>query len=200
MTPQQLHDALDYLDDELILETDRKRCRHRQNRQLIRWLGAAACLAVFLVCGFMLKNARFGSPDSVVPEHISGTPTQAGFTDVDGAPPTEASEADPQAPVDGEMAALRITALILHWEADGFIVHILDASNDLETNTSVYVVFNEDIHTSFQDSQPGYNGIPTTLDFPEGTMVDIEYTTIDNTVTPNCIHASAITLLSDKEE
>jgi len=61
MNPEQLHDALNLLDEDLIAETDR--LRHRR----FRWqhLGAlAACLAVVCVVGAFAFSQRPGSAES----------------------------------------------------------------------------------------------------------------------------------------
>lgn len=75
MSPEKFHDALNYLDDDLITQTDELRRgqrvaqRHPTARQIVPWVAAAACLTLVIGIGPRLlpsvetDNAANGTPE-----------------------------------------------------------------------------------------------------------------------------------------
>lgn len=88
MSPEQFHDALNYLDDDLIAQTDDlrqgRRVLHRRSRRVVQWLVPAACLALVLGIGSGVLPVWQTSDSAVLhPNMENGEPLQPGEAALD---------------------------------------------------------------------------------------------------------------------
>lgn len=176
MTPQQLHEALGLLDDDLIEAADVcRRCAPAPRGYVKYWFSAAACLAVLVVSLWLWRSSpwrgdvpdKAGSPatDCVnvgdVPNHIPDEAQPPKGADTDGitlTPPGSAPE---------QLQTMSLT--ILRWEENGF------AAERRGDGMRVWVDCTETLRTEFSDQRPGYDGAPCRDQFPTGSRVQIEY-------------------------
>lgn len=110
MTAETLHDALTLLPADLIAETDKKRNRKPIRIHWQRWTAMAACLAVILGFGLLLRsrllygNSKSASAefalqeamDNCAPEEAAAAEVPAAGSPADNGTATAASRAEPQ--------------------------------------------------------------------------------------------------------
>ena len=85
MNAEKLHDALNYLDDSMILETDR--LRHKKKKTVIfrRIISVAACICIVATASFGIEHIRNLRDNSPLEENIE-TPDQDEEGDIPPAP------------------------------------------------------------------------------------------------------------------
>lgn len=167
MNPQQLHDALTELDEELVLAAEKRRRAKPQNRW--RHFGAlAACLCILAATGLTAarRNGLFVERN---PTEATATPTQAST-----AATTDSASLQPTG---AELPTLRVR--ITAWEDGSFtgtVTGYVD-TNILPVGTEVRVL----LETPVSIELPGknrtlhYRGLPKYTDFPAGTEVLLRF-------------------------
>lgn len=178
MTPQQLMDAMNLLDDDLIAETDALRRKAASGKpQWIRWLGVAACLGVVLAGLFTYRAATLPQDgETAIP------------TDAVSELPLDATAAGS---IEGDTGAAykSVTATILRWEEEGFTASVVTSDHHL-------LLPEKHLQVLFQDGAPF-----KPEEFPSGSTVVIYFTNLtenpqDNTCT---VYAETIKLITKEE-
>ncbi|MBQ3068348.1 MAG: hypothetical protein IJD01_00175 [Clostridia bacterium] len=121
MTPNQFHEALSQLDDDLLEEVDAQRLRRRTPAAVWRILAAAACLCLLAGVAVLLLTAP---------------PTAA--------PPPPSSPTAPPLDEWGNNESLFERVRILSWKENGFFAVIPDPTYlQIQENAIVFVTFSE---------------------------------------------------------
>ena len=99
MNAEKLHDALNYLDDSMILETDR--LRHKKKKTVIfrRIISVAACICIVATASFGIEHMRNLRDNSPLEENIE-TPDQDEEGDIPPAPENSRYEDEYTPPAD----------------------------------------------------------------------------------------------------
>lgn len=195
MNAEQLHDALNYLDADLIQSVERLRSSGKKIR--IRWLAVAACFCLLATGAFAAKKLGLFPIDQTPPD-AGLTPTHATPTNATQATPTDApttptgagvtdgsqstSQVDettsPLAPT-GILECPSILITISAWENSGFLGEVSGFvdTDSIPMGTTVAVHFTSNISTDVLHGNVLYwtPGAPDADDFPVGSTVCVRF-------------------------
>lgn len=225
MNIDNIHDALNLLDDDLIETVDKLRNEKthilKMNRKntWIHWVSIAACLclvvvSVYVTNGFGLMAYKGASNDSAKEETASETYDNDGMEEVagigqndmeeDGTDGTSSdSENESDVLSSNELIeTLSVLVEIVSWGENGFtgtVTGIVDTEK-YPVGTTVTVKFNDDIHikVSTENGTTYMEYIPDSTDFPEGSVVCVQFDKSDSETNEVILYAETITF-SDSE-
>lgn len=204
MMPDKLHDALNYLDDDLIESADRRRRSTDSKKVLLRIIPAAACLCIILT-GILtaqykgvFTNGPFVSSDKedreAVQKNESLPPAQeqapAGNIPI---PDNSTHEADDEGDMNAENAdgaapesfpeSEELPDFIIKiekWDGDSIYAVITEhtSTDILPIGTRVKVIFEDQCYICLPDGTGHYTdslGQPKAQDFPAGTTATVQF-------------------------
>lgn len=197
MNIDNIHDALNLLDDDMIEAVDKLRNEktqiikmHRKNTW-IRWVSIAACMCLVLVSvyatnGSWLMSYKGASNDMAKGESASGTidmeneTVNDGMQEIAGIGEDETEEDGTD--VTDEMSngsENSVLVEIVSWDENGFtgtVTGIVDTEK-YPVGTIVTVKFNDDIHikVSTENGATYKEYIPDSTDFPVGSIVCVQF-------------------------
>ncbi|MBE6686179.1 MAG: hypothetical protein E7591_03000 [Ruminococcaceae bacterium] len=200
MRPEKLHDALNYLDDDLIISADkRRRNRDEDKRIWFRIIPAAACFCLILTGVLVARHTgMLDSKDSVVQEE---TQIETSLHSEDnGSFDGEASQSSPLPGVDDNSSSglknestddfsnesiseseerPSFIVTIEKWDKNGFdgIISEIADTKLFPEGTKVKVVFSDRcrILTPIENGYSDRAGTPCPEEFPAGTKVCIQF-------------------------
>jgi len=222
MTTEQLHDALNLLDDSLISKVDTLRQQGRPKpSHPPRWGLLAACLCVILVGTFALRSLTFGSgKDGASSTGMSNPPTtgaSGGSADPNvsagnaSSSPGDSPISSPgygtgtpitdNVPTDSTISASN--SLIIRvdsWQTDGFHGTIVSEEGDtiFRPGHEILVLFSEDAEIIDQDGSLlpyGKQQLSGENYVPTGSLLFVKFTSFDfneSTQSYDCIYASYV--------
>lgn len=168
MTAEFLSEALSFIDDELIEETDALRSKKKNYKSMwIKTLSAAACLCIALVAVIGAVNSDVFKGNGTLPTD-SGEFLYGGGNFCTG--------------VGGEL--LRYYVEITSWDDKGFYGVIKNSESDsgeLQFGDEVRVRFSDDVEV-MKRGEGRARYIPDEEDFPTGERVEVGGIVIDKTI------------------
>lgn len=196
MNIDNLHDALNLLDDEFIEEVDKLRTKRKRRKNLsMRWLSLAACFCIVILGVYVLASfghwQNIATKDSACTESITEDSIldqnamvkdeiedSTGDTDAKQESISDSTDSSNNTSEDTtEMPSVLVE--IVEWTDVGFngkIVGIVDTTTYAE-GTEVHVVFENTIYVG----EPIENGIhyvkkiPNAADFSVGSVVRVQF-------------------------
>lgn len=209
MNSEQIHDALNYLDEDLILSVEQLRNGSRKIRK--QWAAIAACLCLLITGAFAARgfglfpisqtpptptNATPTNATQATPTDAPTTPTGAGVTDGSQGTSQVDETTSPLAPT-GILECPSILITISAWENSGFLGEVSGFvdTDSIPMGTTVAVHFTSNISTDVLHGNVLYwtPGAPDADDFPVGSTVCVRFcrsdTHSDNSVT---LYAEAV--------
>lgn len=196
MNIDNLHDALNLLDDELIEEVDKLRTKRKRRKNLsVRWLSLAACFCVAIIGLYALSNLgvwQFGaSKDSACVENAkedlvedNSTAEQDAFDDSVGDVGTKTeSISDSTGSSENTSEQPSVLVEITEWTEDGFdgvVTGIVDTTI-FEIGEKVKVQFGETVYTE--------------KDFPVGSVVRVQFSSSETETVDGDASTSIDTIL-----
>ena len=187
MNSEQIHDALNYLDEDLILSVEHLRSGNRTGRK--HWLSIAACLCLLIIGAFAAKKLGLFPIDQTPPDAgltpTNATPTNATQvgTAATGASSATADGSDGTGATQSPTASLEehpsILITISQWQDSGFlgeVASIID-TDAFPVGTAVSVQYTEDFAVEALDGDVLYwvYGPPDAADFPVGSTVRVQF-------------------------
>lgn len=185
MNPEKLHDALNLLEDDLILEVEHL----REKKRTLRWqhFGAlAACLAVVCVLGLygsgLFDRAESGDAaqmemavenshlDSDEAKNLLATEATCGYAPRDQAETANETESsDLMVPLPS--AVVRID----HWQDNCFTCTVMEPGDTLSEGDSVTVLLTQDTHLALEKGQQTVPWTAGEQPFAEDALVELFY-------------------------
>ena len=187
MNADQVHDALNYLDADLIQSVEHLRNRVKKIRT--RWVAVAACFCLLATGAFAAKRLGLLPIDQTPPDAgltpTNATPTNATQvgTAATGASSATADGSDSTGATQSPTASLEdhpsILITISQWQDSGFlgeVAGIID-TDAFPVGTAVSVQYTEDFAVEALDGDMLYwvYGPPDTADFPVGSTVRVQF-------------------------
>lgn len=191
MNSEQIHDALNYLDEDLILSVEQLRNGSRKIRK--QWAAIAACLCLLITGAFAARGFGLFPISQTPPTPTNATPTNATQATPTDAPtiPTGAGVTDgsqstsqvdettsPLAPT-GILECPSILITISAWENSGFLGEVSGFvdTDSIPMGTTVAVHFTSNISTDVLHGNVLYwtPGAPDADDFPVGSTVCVRF-------------------------
>lgn len=191
MNSEQIHDALNYLDEDLILSVEQLRNGSRKIRK--QWAAIAACLCLLITGAFAARgfglfpisqtpptptNATPTNATQATPTDAPTTPTGAGVTDGSQGTSQVDETTSPLAPT-GILECPSILITISAWENSGFLGEVSGFvdTDSIPMGTTVAVHFTSNISTDVLHGNVLYwtPGAPDADDFPVGSTVCVRF-------------------------
>lgn len=191
MNSEQIHDALNYLDEDLILSVEQLRNGSRKIRK--QWAAIAACLCLLITGAFAARgfglfpisqtpptptNATPTNATQATPTDAPTTPTGAGVTDGSQSTSQVDETTSPLAPT-GILECPSILITISAWENSGFLGEVSGFvdTDSIPMGTTVAVHFTSNISTDVLHGNVLYwtPGAPDADDFPVGSTVCVRF-------------------------
>ena len=179
MNPEQIQDALHYLNEDMIGAVDALR-KNRRNRLWRRWGAMAACLCLAVVGTVLVWHSGLlhssgtevvGVPTVQTEQETMAPPNQNGL---DSAPDTMGNVTDVptgQAP--------SVLVCIETWEYNGFSGRVMEdeITGNFQPGQTLTVKFSEHVGIEYVDGEFAsfVMGAPTPEMFPEGTVVRVRF-------------------------
>jgi len=191
MNSEQIHEALNYLDDDLILSVERLRTGNRPGRK--HWRSIAACLCLLVAGAFAVRELGLFSttptpPDNGItptnatqanPTDAPTTPTGAGITDGSQGTSQVDETTSPLTPTGILVEQPSIWITISAWEDSGFLGEVsgLVDTDSIPVGTAVAVQFTENIGVDILEGNVicWIPGAPDADDFPVGSTVCVRF-------------------------
>lgn len=203
MRCDKIHDALNYLDDDLIESVNALRTGEKLRKiHWLRWVSLAACLCIAAAGLYLAWPYMFRTYEECIPEDNFadiGSSVSGGYTDNAGeitgnsSKQTEANNSqksvgeETDALHGGSDESLKVYLAyvkIESWQGDGFSGSIVEEPSAGETDPgvlksgdTVVVKFSDDILIVMPGGASGYaKDVPDSEDFPVESVVGIEFT------------------------
>ena len=192
MNSEQIHDALNYLDEDLILSVEHLRSGNRTGRK--HWLSIAACLCLLIIGAFAARgfglfpisqtpptptNATPTNATQATPTDAPTTPTGAGITDGSQGTSQVDETTFPLTPTGILVEQPSIWITISAWEDSGFLGEVsgLVDTDSIPVGTAVAVQFTENIGVDILEGNVicWIPGAPDADDFPVGSTVCVRF-------------------------
>lgn len=202
MRPDKLHDALNYIDDDLIESADRRRSTNSK-KAWFRIIPVAACLCIILTGILAAQHKGIFHKDSFVapenemeaaPENVPNQPTEeqvpAGNIPI---PDNSTHEADDDGDMNAENAdgaapesspeSEELPDFIIkieEWDGESIYAVITEhtSTDILPIGTRVKVIFGDQCYVCLPDATGYYTdsiALPTSEDFPAGTTATVQF-------------------------
>ncbi len=194
MNTEKLYDAIGYIDDDIVAETEAFSKRKKSVRRVVATaVSLAACLVIAFFGTHIVKNSQyFVSPDRGSSEHMSFTSTEKKWSGY-----AEKGEQLYGCATTGTIASKDNAVLleITEWRRNCFYALVLEGDSDeLSIGTKVKVKVDKNVWFGHLDSCKGSEenfckgaeenyykqGKPTEEDFPVGSKVYVVYDKIRN--------------------
>lgn len=195
MNIENIHDALNFLDDDLIEAVDKLRNDAKEQKEWtnkrkvtwVRWLSVAACLcivaSIYITDGFSLMSFKGASSDSVqMKDESDSTSAENESKEVAGENSTAEVEVETDKDQITDKSTVEMPSVLIEivsWQENGFVgtvAGIVD-TNIYAVGTEVVVKFSETVFIGEAiDNEMQYReGIPNSTDFPEGSVVSVQF-------------------------